>query len=327
MAVSRPLLAIAACGLFAVTTPAWGADLGPGPGASYIEPQPVNPWTLSFTPYGWFTGINGNVTARGHTVDVDESFIEIAEHANMFAALMGYFEARKGRWGFFTDAVWADLGFPGHLDYDINRSASGNPFARLPDFKATIRGNLKINGNAQLDYQEAIVQSGVFYEVAKWGDASSYTALDVMGSARYWSQDVDLSLRVRGTLTADVQADFRRVGLDFRRKVKGSKAVAVAHASDLEWVDPVVGGRMRHQFASGSEFNLEGDVGGFGAGSDFSWQAVATYGFDVNVFNTTMRSVVGYRALSVDYSQTGAHGRSGLDWIQHGPVLGAAFRW
>jgi hypothetical protein len=245
----------------------------------------------------------------------------------MFAALMGYFEARKGRWGFFTDAVWADLGFPGHLDYDINRSASGNPFARLPDFKATIRGNLKINGNAQLDYQEAIVQSGVFYEVAKWGDASSYTALDVMGSARYWSQDVDLSLRVRGTLTADVQADFRRVGLDFRRKVKGSKAVAVAHASDLEWVDPVVGGRMRHQFASGSEFNLEGDVGGFGAGSDFSWQAVATYGFDVNVFNTTMRSVVGYRALSVDYSQTGAHGRSGLDWIQHGPVLGVAFRW
>jgi hypothetical protein len=326
MAVSRPLLALA-CGLFAVTTPAWGADLGPGPGASYVEPQPVNPWTFSFTPYGWFTGINGNVTARGHTVDVDESFIEIAEHANMFAALMGYFEARKGRWGFFTDAVWADLGFPGHLNYDINRSASGNPFARLPDFKATIKGNLKINGNAQLDYQEAIVQSGVFYEVAKWGDASSYTALDVMGSARYWSQDVDLSLKVSGTLTADVQADFRRVGLDFKRKVKGSRAVAVASAGDLEWVDPVVGGRVRHMFASGSEFNLEGDVGGFGAGSDFSWQAVATYGFDVNVFNTTMRSVLGYRALSVDYSQNGAHGRSGLDWIQHGPVLGVAFRW
>jgi hypothetical protein len=326
MAVSRPLLALA-CGLFAVTTPAWGADLGPGPGASYVEPQPVNPWKFSFTPYGWFTGINGNVTARGHTVDIDESFIEIAEKSDSFAALMGYFEARKGRWGFFTDAVWADLGFPGHLNYDINRSVSGNPFARLPDFKATIRGNLKINGNAQLDYQEAIVQSGVFYEVAKWGDSASYTALDVMGSARYWSQDVDLSLKVSGTLTADVQADFRRVGLDFKRKVKGSRAVAVARAGDLEWVDPVVGGRVRHMFASGSEFNLEGDVGGFGAGSDFSWQAVATYGFDVNVFNTTMRSVLGYRALSVDYSQNGAHGRSGLDWIQHGPVLGVAFRW
>ena len=60
---------------------------------------------------------------------------------------------------------------------------------------------------------------------------------------------------------------LRRVGLDLKRKVKGSRAIAVAHAGDLEWVDPVVGGRMRHQFASGSEFNLEGDVGGFGAGS------------------------------------------------------------
>ena len=125
-----------------------------------------------------------------------------------------------------------------------------------------------------------------------------------MGSARYWNQDVDLSLNVQGTLTADVQADFKRVGLDLKRKVKGSRAIAVAHASDLEWVDPVVGARMRHQFASGSEFNLEGDVGGFGAGSEFSWQAVATYGFDVNAFDTTMRSVVGYRALSVDYSET-----------------------
>src|SRR5678815_1720944 len=88
MGLCRPAFALA-CLLFAATSPAFGADLGPGPGASYVEPQPVNPWTFSFTPYGWFTGINGNVTARGHTVDVDESFIEIAEHANMFAALMG----------------------------------------------------------------------------------------------------------------------------------------------------------------------------------------------------------------------------------------------
>src|SRR6478672_13452790 len=142
------------------------------------------PGNSASRPMGWFTGINGNVTARGHTADVDESFIEIAEHADSFAALMGYFEARKGRWGFFTDAVWADLGFPGHLNYDINRSASGNPFARLPDFKGTIKGKLKLNANAQLDYQETIIQSGVAFEVAKWGDASSYTALDVMGSAR-----------------------------------------------------------------------------------------------------------------------------------------------
>jgi hypothetical protein len=94
--------------------------------------------------------------------------------------------------------------------------------------------------------------------------------------------------------------------------VNQSRTIALAPSGDLEWVDPVVGTRLRHQFASGSEFNLEGDVGSFGAGSEFSWQAVATYGFDVNAFGTAMRSVVGYRALSVDYSQIGAYGRSGM---------------
>jgi hypothetical protein len=327
MTPNRSALALA-CGLFAVTAPALAADLGPG--AAYVEPiAPADVWKFSFTPYGWFTGINGNVTARGHTVEVDESFIDIAEKSNSFAALMGYFEARKGRFGFFTDAVWADLGFPGHVNYDINRTVSGNPFARLPDFKVTIRGNLKIDARAQLDYQETIIQSGVAFEVAKWGarNGPGFTALDVLGSARYWNQDVDLSLKIDGTLTADIEADFQRLGLKVQRKVKGSRFVAVARSNELEWVDPVVGARLRHQFASGSEFNLLGDVGGFGAGSEFSWQAVATYGFDVNMFGSTMRSVVGYRALSVDYSENGQHGKNGLDWIQHGPILGVAFRW
>lgn len=327
MNFSKSALAFAG-GLLAASVPALGADLGPAPGATYVEPvAPGNGWTFNFTPYGWFTGINGNVTARGHTVDVNESFIDIAEKSDSFAALMGYFEARKGRVGLFTDVVWADLGFPGHLDYNISKKVSGNPFARLPDFKATIKGNLKINGNAQLDYQELIVQSGVFYEVAKWGQGPSKTALDLMASARYWNQDADLSLSVRGTLNASVQADFEKVGLDVKRKFKASKFVATAKSGSLEWIDPVVGTRIRHEFASGSEFNLEGDVGGFGAGSQFSWQAVATYGFDVNAFGTTWRSMVGYRALSVDYSENGRRGKSGVDWVQHGPMLGLAFRW
>jgi hypothetical protein len=89
----------------------------------------------------------------------------------------------------------------------------------------------------------------------------------------------------------------------------------------------VVGLRLRHRTASGSDLALVGDVGGFGAGSDLSWQAVATYGFDVHTFGKTMRTVLGYRALSVDYSENGRYGKNGLDWIQHGPVVGVTFRW
>ena len=228
----------------------------------------------------------------------------------------------------FTDVVWADLTFDGERRFDINRTVSGNPFARLPDFNVTIKGNLDIKANAQVDYQSTIVQSGVAYEIAKWGTSpASYTALDVLGGARYWNQELDISLRVAGTLTADVQADFKRLGLSVRRSVKRSAATAIARSGDLEWVDPFVGGRIRHQITADKELMLEGDVGGFGAGSDFSWQVVGTYGFDVHCIETPVHIVIGYRALAVDFSENGRFGKNGVDDVQHGPVVGVKFRW
>jgi hypothetical protein len=93
--------------------------------------------------------------------------------------------------------------------------------------------------NAQLDYQEIIIQSGIAYEVARWESApGSFTALDLMGSARYWNQDVDLSLRLTGTLTVDL----RELGLQLQR----SRRVAIARSGNLEWIDPIVGARIRH---------------------------------------------------------------------------------
>ena len=320
---------LALCAWLGATGLATGADLGPGPQNQFVEPvAPPNQWQFSFTPYGWMTSVNGNATARGHVVNIDESFFEIVEKSDLLMALMGYFEARKGPLALFTDVVWEDLTFDGQRRFDINRTVSGNPFAKLPDFNVTIKGNLDIKANAQVDYQSTIVQSGVAYEIAKWGtSAASYTALDLLGGARYWNQELDISLRVAGTLTADVQADFKRLGLSVRRQVKRSAATAIARSGDLEWVDPFVGGRIRHQITADKELMLEGDVGGFGAGSDFSWQVVGTYGFDVHCIETPVHIVIGYRALAVDFSENGRFGKNGVDDVQHGPVVGVKFRW
>jgi hypothetical protein len=302
------LLASCALGAWLGTiVPAASTDLGPQPHLAEPIPPP-NQWQFSFTPYGWATSINGDVTARGHKADVNESFIEIVEKSDSLLAWMSYFEARKGRFSFFTDFVWADLGFPGH--FDITR----DPLGRFD------RATLNVKGNAQLDYQEMIIQSGVSYEIARWQSTpGSFTALDLMGSARYWNQDVDLSLRVTGTLTVD----FPELGLRLQR----SRRVAVARSGDLEWIDPVVGARIRHQIAPGRDITLIGDVGGFGAGSEFSWQAVATYGFDVHCFGSPLHLVMGYRALAVDFSENGQFGKNALDVVQHGPLVGITFGW
>jgi hypothetical protein len=287
----------------ATASPAITADLG------YAEPlPPASKWEFSLTPYAWATSVIGNVTARGHTADINEDFISIVEKSDSLLAWMSYFEARKGRLAFFTDFVWMDLGFPGR--FQINRSGLG----RLNNV------TLNVVGKAQLDYQQFIIQSGVAYEVARWQRAAgSYTALDLMGSARYWNEETDISLRLSGSLTVDLE----RLGL----KLKRSGRVAVARSGNLEWVDPVIGARIRHQLAPGKELRLEGDVGGFGAGSEFSWQLVGTYGFDVNCFGSPLHTRIGYRALAVDYSENGRFGKNGLDVVLHGPVMGFTFNW
>jgi hypothetical protein len=289
--------------MLGASDPAISADLG----ATFAEPA-TDRWEFSLTPYGWATSMNGDITARGRTVDVNESFIDIVEKSDSLLAWMSYFEARNGRLAFFTDLVWADIGFPGH--FDITK----DPLGRFG------RATLNVKGKVQLDYEETIIQSGLAYEVVRWQSApGSFTALDLMGSARYWNQDVDVSLRLTGTLTVDL----RELGLQLQR----SRRVAIARSGDLEWVDPVVGARIRHQIAPGKELRLLGDVGGFGAGSEFSWQAVATYGFDVNCLGTPLHTVIGYRALAVDYSEDGRFGKNALDVVQHGPVMGVTFNW
>ena len=38
-------------------------------------------------------------------------------------------------------------------------------------------------------------------------------------------------------------------------------------------------------------------------------------------------TVIGYRALAVDFSENGRFGKNGVDDVQHGPVMGVRFRW
>jgi hypothetical protein len=112
-------LALALCETLGASGPALSADLG----APYTEPA-TNKWQFSLTPYGWATSMNGDITARGHTVDVNEDFIDIVEKSDSLLAWMTYFEARMARFSFFTDFVWADIGFPGHGTSKVTPSST-----------------------------------------------------------------------------------------------------------------------------------------------------------------------------------------------------------
>ena len=91
----------------------------------------------------------------------------------------------------------------------------------------------------------------------------------------------------------------------------------VASAEEA-WLDPFVGARGEFELGGAWSLRLRGDVGGFGVGSDFSWQGVALAGASLG---EAWRIDLGYRALAVDFDG----GDLRYDAVVHGPVLGLAF--
>lgn len=84
---------------------------------------------------------------------------------------------------------------------------------------------------------------------------------------------------------------------------------------DADWLDPWIG--ARGEYALGNRFAgmLRGDVGGFGVGTEFTWQALA-------VLRARLAEHVaidlGYRAIDVDYRS----GVGSFDVLFHGPIAG-----
>lgn len=105
-------------------------------------------------------------------------------------------------------------------------------------------------------------------------------ATDIIGGARY--SKIDAEAGINASL-------FGQTG-------------GIARSGDKDWVDPYIGVRVQHPFADRWTLVGYGDVGGFGVGSDFTWQALAGLNYD---FSKTVSGRFGHRYLSVDYDKSG----------------------
>src|SRR5262245_20769800 len=84
---------------------------------AYMQPIQSTPsgWQFRVTPYSWAPSVNGDVTVRGQTVDIDMFFWDLFDSGDSKAeldsllALMGYLEARKGPWGIYGDVLWGNF--------------------------------------------------------------------------------------------------------------------------------------------------------------------------------------------------------------------------
>jgi hypothetical protein len=111
-------------------------------------------------------------------------------------------------------------------------------------------------------------------------------------------------------------ARYYYLGLD----IDGKGRLGVSASGDEDWIDPIGGLAFTYPLSERWSFGARGDVGGFGVGSDLSWQVWGLFDYR---FNESSSLVFGWRHLDWDYDG----GRFKLDAHMSGPVIGARFRF
>ncbi len=90
------------------------------------------------------------------------------------------------------------------------------------------------------------------------------------------------------------------------------------------WTDPIIGGRWWWNFADRWSLVVRGDIGGFGVGSEFTWQALGL--IDWQPFKH-VSFAGGYRALYQDYEDGSGPTFFKYKATLHGPLLGVNIKW
>jgi hypothetical protein len=203
----------------------------------------TNDWQFGASIYFWFPNIAGetafpNVGNGEFQVDI-ENVLD-----NLQFALMGTFDARKGRWGFLTDAIYMDVGSSqtGGRDYLIGG----------------IQVPVTATGTVDFDLKSLIWTLAGYYRAI---DQAGHT-LDVVGGARV----LDVEQKVNWNITGNIGA------------MPPSYRTGAGEASLTNW-DVIIGLRGRFAFGAQKSWFMPYylDVGT--GDSDFTWQGIAGIGY------------------------------------------------
>ena len=184
--VKRPAAAAAVILALGLAAPAWSQE---GPRAAMDDK-----WHFAITPYFWFTGLDGTVSMKGLAeVPVKVSFSDVWN--NLDIGILGRFEVRRNRVGFWADTTYIKLGV------DV---AKDRPILGQLGLKADVRS--------------ALSEGVVFYRVAGGGPGGG-AWLDVIGGVRY----VGTSSQLKGRLPDGTDLAGTKQTLDWVDGLAGAR--------------------------------------------------------------------------------------------------------
>jgi hypothetical protein len=238
LALSVPLFLVASAALIASDVAAQGNNAAGGD------------WEFSVGIYGWFPDLKGTTgfptDDNGFEVPIDD----IVDKLDF--TLQGNFDARRGKWGLFTDLIYLDLG-------DQQTFTNENT---VSDLEIPVDSSLGVG----VDVKNLVWTTLGYYRI---GDAEQAT-LDLAAGVRYVDMEQSLGWTVDGNigeLPLPGEQGSARVSQDFLDFVVGFRG-RVNFGSNLQWFLPYYG-----DIGTGdSDLTWQGALG---IGYAFGWGDVA----------------------------------------------------
>jgi hypothetical protein len=113
-------------------------------------------------------------------------------------------------------------------------------------------------------------------------------------------------------------------GMNVLRNVIPSGTEPVTGSQTATWYDPIIIARFSGDFNDKWIYQLRGDIGGFGIGSDFTWQMQVFGGYR---FSKLFQLTAGYRLLSTNYDKGTGSQQFIFNIDEFGPVLSFGFNF
>lgn len=152
--------------------------------------------------------------------------------------------------------------------------------------------------DVDINLEETIVDFGAMYRI-----------LDELrpGEAARNGRNRTVDIYAGGRYT-DLDVDFNPAQLETRHR-------------QIDWTDPIIGAKLVSPIAENWHYAVNGDIGGFGVASDFTWSATAIIGYDFKLFGHPAAIMAGYRAIGWDYTEDNKN-EFNWDITQHGIIIG-----
>lgn len=141
--------------------------------------------------------------------------------------------------------------------------------------------------------------------------------LQVLGGYRFVHAPLDSEAGLSGpTLSIDALAGGRYSGLSAEIDLDPGPKLE----RDKDWFDPLLGARITLAATRSLSFAVQGLIGGFDVGSDFTWQLRTGLEWHLSECASL---IAGYAWMDIDYES----GNFEFDVLMYGPYLGAVFRF